>query len=295
MIDPKIRSFLTLLQTGSYTKAAEALSLTQPAVSHHIRQLESDYGVRIFYPGRKPPALTPEGKILEQYARRIVALSERAQQALDNSRQGMNTFSVGVTTTAASLVISRVIAEYCNAHPNTHIQIYTDSINNIYEKLRSYEYDWAIVEGTLPSERIQSVLLSTDYLCLVVSPAHRFAQMECVGWDMLKRERFVLRSEAAGTRQMLEGYLETHALNIRDFNIVIETDSISTIKALVMQNFSVSILAHSVCREEIACGAMVAVPVEGYKPMREINLAWHTDYGQKEMMLEIRHLYQKNL
>ncbi len=295
MVDPKIRTFLALLQTGSYTKAAQALSLTQPAVSHHIKQLESDYGVRIFYPRRKPLTLTPEGKILERYARRIVALSVSAQEALNNARAGVIAFSVGVTTTATSFVVSRVIAEYCDAHPDIRMHIFTDSINNIYEKLRSYEYDWAIVEGTLPAERIHSILLSTDYLCLVVSPNHRLAKIECADWDMLKQERFILRGEAAGTRQMLEGYLETHALNIRDFNIVIETDSVSTIKTLVMQNFGVSILANSVCREEIARGDLVAVPIIGYKPMREINLAYHIDFQQKEMLQEIRQLYQKNL
>ena len=100
MIDAKLTTLLTLIEAQSYTKAAQMLSLTQPAVSQHIRGLEQEYGIKIFLKGTKGMVLTPEGKILEKYARREKALYSNLLNDFEAYRNGVNRFVIGITPSA---------------------------------------------------------------------------------------------------------------------------------------------------------------------------------------------------
>ena len=166
MIDPKVVSLLTLIQTGSYTRAAKELCLSQPAVSHHIRQLEEEYGIKIFYKDRKELKPTPEGAVLVKYARRALAIHNSCKQAIEDCRSQIRRFTVAITPTAGENRIPQMLATYCSLYPHVHINVFTDTIQNIYNTLKSYEADIAVVEGQIDHPDFTSVLLDTDYLCL---------------------------------------------------------------------------------------------------------------------------------
>ena len=250
MFDAKIETLLEVISAGSYTRAAQRLSLTQPAVSHHMRQLEQEFGIHIFYKDKKELRLTPEGEILVKYARRALAVYRNARQAIEDSRICMSHIGVGITHTVGESCVPQVLAEYCNQTPGVHINIVTDTIKNLYDMMRSYELDVAIVDGQFPASGYTEVLLDTDYLCLVVSPIHPLARRASVAIGALQGERFIMRPKGAGTRSMFESYLSECGADIRDFNIIIEMDSVATIKELVAQDLGISVIAHSACRED---------------------------------------------
>ena len=243
MFDAKIETLLEVISAGSYTRAAQRLSLTQPAVSHHMRQLEQEFGIHIFYKDKKELRLTPEGEILVKYARRALAVYRNARQAIEDSRICMSHIGVGITHTVGESCVPQVLAEYCNQTPGVHINIVTDTIKNLYDMMRSYELDVAIVDGQFPASGYTEVLLDTDYLCLVVSPIHPLARRASVAIGALQGERFIMRPKGAGTRSMFESYLSECGADIRDFNIIIEMDSVATIKELVAQDLGISVIA----------------------------------------------------
>lgn len=293
MIDQKIRTLLAVVQAGNYTRAAEALSLSQPAVSYHIRGLEEEYGIKIFFHGKKTLVPTPEGEVMIKYARRLSAMSENAVRAIDDIKHSLRHLTVGITQSVGEAMVAKVFADYCTEHPHTHISILTDTIENLYDRLRSYELDLAIVEGGLPDKHCRVELLDMDYLCLVVSPEHSFAGMHSVTLEQLKRERMILRLENAGTRRLFEGSLARHHENIRNFTIILEIDNINMIKELVGQNVGVTIMAHSACRDEEAAGLLKIVPIEGVKMVREINIACLEDFKHDEVITELRRIYNR--
>ena len=101
ILDPKLETLLAVYEKNSFTKAAQALQLTQPAVSHHVRQLEDELGIKIFHRGSKGALkVTPEGKIVLQYAKRIQSLYLRMQQELRDQARQMTSIRVGITHTA---------------------------------------------------------------------------------------------------------------------------------------------------------------------------------------------------
>lgn len=292
MIDAKLNTLLTLIEAQSYTKAAQMLSLTQPAVSQHIRGLEQEYGIKIFLKGTKGMVLTPEGKILEKYARRETALYRNLLNDFEAYRNGIHRFVVGITPSAEENMVPRVIATYCNLHPDTKVTVLTDTIKNIGSKLKAYEVDIAIVEGNLQEDGLHSLMLDTDYLCLIVSPSHAFAKRKSITMDELKKERLIVRPSSAGTRRMFDSYLLGCGESLQNFHVILEIDNVSTIKDLVQSNLGVSVIAHSTCISEERIGTLKVVPIENFKTTREINMVYRDDFSHKQILDEFCKIYQ---
>ncbi len=187
VIDPKIKTLLVLADVKNYTQTARLLSLTQPAVSYHIKALEEQYGIDIFYKGKRQLTPTAEGEILLTYARRLLNLEENARQAIEDLQRNVQRFNVGITTTLAEHLVPQIFVNYCKSNPHVHINIITETIKEIYTMLSNYELDWAIVEGKIPQKNYISLLLDTDYLCLVVSPASHLAERSSVDLQELKK------------------------------------------------------------------------------------------------------------
>ena len=139
MVDNRIYSLLKVVEMGSYTKAAASLSLSQPAVSQHIRQIEAVLGVQIFDRTHNRLQLTREGEIIVHFARSMVALQKNMEQTLKNERGQVRSLTIGITHTAESNEITEVLAKYGVSHGNVNITIITDTIKNLYDMLENYE------------------------------------------------------------------------------------------------------------------------------------------------------------
>ena len=233
MIDPKLKTLLCVVKEGSYTKAADVLALSQPAVSYHVRQLEDEIGIKIFYKNQKKLTLTPEGEVLLKYARRLEAISDSARRALADVKQQLRHFTVGITPSCGEALIGRVFSSYCSAHPHTNISIVTDTMEQLCDRLGNYELDFAIVDGSVSLKHCHTELLDLDYLCVVMSPRHALAKRSAITLEELKAQSLILRREDAGTRRLFESSLTGHMENIRNFDVRLEMDNINAIKDLV--------------------------------------------------------------
>lgn len=291
MMDTKLETFLMVCELGSFTRAAEQLSLTQPAVSGHIRQLEKEYGVKLFNRVEGAMKLTEEGQIVQKYARRIQVLHHNLRQELTDEKRRVTRLTVGVTHTAESNQIAAVLAKYCALHPGVNITIITGAITNLYAKLKTYELDMAFAEGRIRDDRLNSILLDTDSLILAASVSSHLAGHSMVTLNELKREKLILRLPDSGTRSLFNSHLESNNLSIDDFNVILEVDNIATIKDLVRQDFGVSILAKSAFQDELRKGKMVGLPVENLSMIREISLIYQKDFEHPDLLDELTKLY----
>ncbi|MEG1520625.1 MAG: LysR family transcriptional regulator, partial [Clostridia bacterium] len=141
MIDSKLATLITLCEVKNYTKTAEIMSLTQPAVSHQIQLLEDEYNIKIFNRDGKKLILTQEGKVLLKFANRIQAMYQNLSQAIIDSKKNIRRISVGITHSAASTIIPEVLATYSAKKEDVTINILVDDINIIYTNLKNYKID----------------------------------------------------------------------------------------------------------------------------------------------------------
>lgn len=295
MVDPKLYSLLQVYETRSYTQAAKRLSITQPAVSQHIRSLEQELNVKIFERLNGKLVVTRQGEEIVKCAKKMVGLFNSLSQTLSDGKSSVNHLTIGVTHTAESNPIAETLAKYCAKNEGVSIKMITDTISNLYKMLNSYELDLAIVEGRVRDPSIHYLLLDTDYLVLAVSVNHPFAKKSMVTLNELKKERMILRLPDSGTRNLFVAHLESNNMSINDFNVILEVDNMATIKDLIRRDFGVSILARSVCLDELKKGKITVLPVENLSMMREINIAYHNDFTQFDILHDIIKFYNETL
>ncbi len=293
MIDVRLYSLIKIVETGSYTKAAEQLSLSQPAVSQHIRQLEEQLGIDIFERTRNRFFLTPEGEIVLKYARRMVALENNMLQKLKNEREQIRSLNVGITHTAESSTIIEALAAYFEPFEDMNMKILTNVTDNLYMMLKNFEIDFAFVDGRISDPDLKYMMLDTDCLILAVPPQHPLSSQAMVTLDQLRKERLILRFPNSSTRKLFTASIQSQGLMMQDFNIAMEIDSIASIKDLIRHGFGVSVLAKSACASELKKGTLKVLSIENMSMMRSISIVCHKDFEHQEILDGIVHMYNE--
>ena len=292
MLDPKLETFITVAELKNFTKAAQALNLTQPAVSNHINQLEKEYNTKLFMRKKKDFTLTNEGKIALTYARRLKALHDKMIQKIADEQTSSSHIKIGITHTSENNNITEVLAQYANQMHNITITIINDSINNLYDMLENYQLDIAIVDGKKQSGKLNYLMLDTDYLVCVLSSQHPLAKNSSISLNQLKKENMILRLPSSSTRSLFEATLISINESIDSFNVLLEVDNVSTIKQLVMNNFGVSILPQSVCTKDVKKGKIKTLPIENLSMTRQMNIAYNKDFANIDVLNDIVTLYR---
>lgn len=295
MLDPKLDTLLLVAEKKNFTRAAQVLSLTQPAVSHHISQLEQELGVRLFVRGNGDLMLTPEGEIVLRYVRRMKALEKKMAEELQEAGKRLTRLRIGITHTAESSIVAEVLARYTNENPGISITIVTDNINNLYDMLENFELDLAVVEGRSTRPELSALMLDTDYLVCVLANTHPLSHSSMITLDEIRQEKLILRLPNSETRVRFEAALAASGESIADFQVILEVDNVATIKDLIRKNLGISILARSACMDELRKGKLTALPIENLSMTRETNLVYHRDFAHKETLQDILALYKKQL
>ena len=293
MLDIKLATLLTVAKEKNFTKAAEKLSLTQPAVSHHIGQLEDELGTRIFVRAKTGLRLTPEGEIVLRYAERLRSLYDKMLEELNDSERHMTKIRVGITHTAEINLITEILAKYGAQEDNITITVITDTIKHLYTMLAAYQLDLAFIEGKPSDSAFHHILLDTDYLACVLPVTHPLAAQSMVSLAELKNEQMILRLPSSGTRCLFEAALLSINESIHSFNIAMEVDNIATIKDLIRKELGVSILPKSACMDELKKGKLAVLPIENLSMPREMNIVYNRDFSHTEILHDLVKLYRE--
>ena len=293
MINNKMYSLLKVAETGSFTRAAEQLSLTQPAVSQHIQSIEKELNVHIFDRASNELHVTHEGEIVIKYAKRMLALYNNMYRDLKTEKNQISSITVGITHTAESNAIAEALARYVNTHEGMTIKIITDTNARLYDMLRNFELDFAFVEGKSNDSALRYMMLDTDSLVLAVSPNHRLAKQSMVTIRDLKKEKLILRLPDSNTRNLFVSSLEAHNMSVDDFNVLLEINNIATIKDLIRRDIGVSVLAKSACQDELKKKKIMVLPIENLSMVREINIVYTQDFEHFPILDEIVRYYNE--
>lgn len=294
MLDAKLETLLVVAEEKSFTKAAEILSLTQPAVSNHILHLEKEIGVKIFFRNRGEIKITPEGEIVIKYSKRIKNLYNRMFDKISEYDRQITKLRVGITHTSESNEIAEVLAKYGASYGNINITIITDTIKNLYDMLESYEIDFAIIEGRRQVGDLNYLMLDMDYLVCILSNNNPLSQKSMVSLADLKKEHVILRLPESDTRKLFEATLTSMNDSIDNFDISIEVDNIATIKDLIRKDLGVSILPKSACMDEIRKGKITALPIENLSMVRETDIVYNKDFARIDLIHDFVDLYKQN-
>ncbi len=223
----------------------------------------------------------------------MIALYRNMEQTLKNEREQLRSLTIGITHTAESSAIIEALAAYTNKYENLNLRILTNTADQLSTMLKNYELDFAFIEGKSSDPSLCYMMLDTDCLVLAVAPEHGLAGQSMVTVSQLMKERLILRLPNSNTRNLFEASLESQNLNINDFNITLEIDSIASIKDLVRRGFGVSVLARSACLDEQRKKKLALLTIENLSMVRETNIVYRRDYEHPELLQGIVKQYNE--
>lgn len=292
LLDSKILSLLKVVETGNYTLAGKELNLTQPAISQHIRAIETEFHIRVFERVDKKLILTREGEILVRYCRRMQALYNNLSRDLQNGAARMHSLNIGVTRTMEYNRISGVLARYAGNHNGVTITLETDTLGGLRERVHNYELDFAIIDNDIHDNGIATMLLDTDEMVLVVPPDHSLAGQESVTIDDIRSENIILWMPDPGSRDLVRASVKEKGINEDELNIILEVENLSTVKDLISHGFGASILLKSACISEIRKKKLVALPFRNLNLSRDINFIYPKDFSDIHILKDIAEVYR---
>lgn len=265
MLDPRWNTFLTLCETMNYTKAAQRLCLTQPAVTHHIQYLEEHYGCKLFRYEGKVLSLTDAGLRLRDLTRSMAYNSTRIEAAM--AAPVPVSLRVGASKTIGEYVVAPKIEHFLRSHPEADFSLMVDNTQVLLRALEAGRLDFALVEGFFERSHYDARLMGREAFFGVCPPGHRLAG-RAVTLEDLAGERLLLREPGSGTRAILEDALRRQNRTLHSFGSVTTISDFSTIKSLVADGLGISFLYAPVVARELAQGTLARftladTPMEG--------------------------------
>lgn len=263
MADRRLQVFHTVARHLSFTKAAEQLSMTQPAVTFQIKQLEEQFNARLFDRSHGKIALTPAGRLVMDYAERILGMSDEMEQRVAELTGAMGgPLLLGASLTVAQYILPRILGEFKALHPQVHAHMTVGNSEMIESRVADHALDLGLIESPshLPSLRTEPCC--EDELVLICAPSHRFAALARVAPGQLAGEPYVNRELGSGTREYTDQYLRQCSVALEDLNVVMELGSIEAIKGLVETGLGVAIVSRATVAKERKLGTLVAVALE---------------------------------
>lgn len=290
--DTRYYTLLIVSQTGSYSAAGSVLARTPSAIIQQVHSLENDLGVTFFRREGRRLIPTRECELVTDYVSRINTLCERLDRELDFVKMRLNHLVVGVTSSVEGGVLSRVLANYRGTEPdNLQITVVTDVTDELCAKLENGTVDVAVVDGDIPDNTFNSVILDTDHLVVALPPDSPWLEKKFVTIDELRGERMILRPEGSGTRNLFEANLRRLGKSITDFHVMMEIDNVSTIKKLVAGGYGISILSSRACEKEVSRGQLATIQPCDLDMIRKIHILYRKDFRCDAIIDRIRWLY----
>ena len=253
MLDPRWNTFLVVCETMNYTRAAERLCLTQPAVTHHIHYLEERYGCRLFSYEGKVLRLTEAGVKLREYTRSLSYNSQRAEEAMVAPTP--LSLRIGASKTIGEFVIAPKVEQFLREYPGASFSLIVDNTQMLLRALEAGRLDFALLEGFFDRSRYETTLYREEPFWGICAPDHRFADRS-VTVEELDAERILIREPGSGTRTIFEDALRRHNRTLRSFPNLATISDFSTIKSLVADGLGVSFLYAPAVSKELASGTL---------------------------------------
>lgn len=270
MLDFRLYTFLTLSETLNYTKAANILCITQPAVSQHIKYLENKYKVKLFVHAGKSLSLTKQGKLLAASIKTMSADEKRLEELISQSKNTLDHLRFGATLTIGEFVLPDKLSAFLNKHPDTSLTMIVENTSNLLSMLNHGEISFAFVEGYFKKSDYEYRTFSKQRYVAMKHKDYTLAGIPCNLEDLLK-ETLILREIGSGTREVLERVMKEKNLSIPDFHKTIEIGNINAIKHLVKQGHGITFLYESAAYEELACGEFEIINLQDFNIIREFN------------------------
>lgn len=271
MLDPRLLTFLAIVEEESYTKAAMRLSMTQPGLSHQMKQLEEMYDVKLFHYENRRISLTEEGMVFRKYAEFLLYQEKMMKKELENLKKKRKKYYIGATMTLGEYTLAPHLKLFYDTFKEEEFSLMVDNTKVLLSHLQAGHLDFALIEGIVDKALYQVTLLKEVPFILVVGQDHRLNGRKEVSMEELLPETLLVREEGSGSRKVLETGLSTINFSIRGFERVIDIGNIGLLKKLTEQGAGISFMYKDAVLSELSSGTLKEISVKNLRMVQEFN------------------------
>ncbi|MBD3619265.1 MAG: LysR family transcriptional regulator [Chromatiales bacterium] len=263
MADRRLQVFYTVARLLSFTKAADALHMTQPAVTFQVRQLEDHFNTRLFDRTHNRVSLTEAGKRVFGYAERIFELYAEMENAVrEMTGDVRGALTMGASTTIAEYMLPSLLGDFKSKYPDVNIRLKVSNTEGIVSMVENNVIDLGVVEAPVTNKNLLVEVCRVDQLVVIVPTGHELTERPTVSMAELARYPFICREEGSGTREVIMEYMAAQGLDKNDLSVCLELGSSEAIKGAVEAGMGVSILSSATIEKELQLGTLRAVPLD---------------------------------
>jgi DNA-binding transcriptional LysR family regulator len=262
MADRRLQVFHAVAKRSSFTKAAETLFMTQPAVTFQIKQLEEHFNTRLFDRGHGKISLTGAGEVVLEYAEKILSLSAELDtrvSELTGEVQGL--LLIGASMTIAEFMLPRVLGEFKVAYPGVKARLTVANSDTVEHGVAEHSLDIGLVEAPSHLAGLATEDCCEDELQVVCSPTHPLAKLKSVAAKQLLQHPYISREAGSGTREVTDDYFRRAGIEPADANTVMEMGSPDAIKGVIETGLGYAIMSKVIVAKEKQLGVLVALPL----------------------------------
>lgn len=275
----QLEAFVQVSESGSFSKAAKELFLTQPTISAHISSLEKELNVRLFIRNTKEVSLSDDGKDLYRYAKQITDLEKAIEERFYmDSDDGKHFITIAASTIPAQYLLPKVLMCYRERYPKEQIKIMETDSSEVVTQVVDHMVDVGFTGTVLEKKHCKYIPFYKDELAVITpdTPEYRILkEQNRDDIDWIKRKPLILREEGSGTRKEAEKQLKNAGISMEALDIVASIANQETIKKSVKQGMGITVLSRLAAEDE---DGLLIFPIPGADEGRDINLINNKNY-----------------
>lgn len=274
----QLRILKAVASEKSFTRAAEILFVSQPSLSKQIKILESRLGITLLNRQNNSISLTEGGRLFLQYAERILALCEESCRAVNDVKNGdRGNLTVGASQTIGAYLMPRVLALFAQNHPQISIKVHVDSTRIIAKNVANQQIDIAVVGGDIPEKLKKSLKIENfvqDELILIVPKSHPFTfkRQKRISIEDLYHLNFITLNSTSTTHKFIDSILIQNNIETKQFNTIMQLNSIEGIKTAVSLGLGVAFISSSAVEKEVQLKTVDIITIENIKINRTLSI-----------------------
>lgn len=260
MADRRLQVFHTVARLLSFTKAAESLHMTQPAVTFQVRQLEEHFNTRLFDRTHNRISLTDAGRRVYEFADQIFVLYAEMENAVREMTGDISgVVMIGASTTIAEYMLPALLGDFKLQFPDVNVQLKVSNTEGIVSMVENNVIDLGVVEAPVANKNLVVDVCRIDQLVAIVPPSHPLAERDTVEVEQLLAHPYICREEGSGTREVINEYFSTAGVNPSEVSICMELGSPEAVKGAVEAGMGVSIVSRATLHKELQLETLVAL------------------------------------
>jgi len=273
----ELKTFCAVIEQGSFSKAGQAIHLSQSAVSLQIKALEEEFCTRLLDRLDRKVLPTPAGQILYHHSKSILNKIEEIKGELNvlSEQKLCGKITLGTGVTIGEGIMPKLLGDFKQKYPQVEITLRILDTSEITNQLLTHKLDMGIVGAEVNHKDLTIEKFTSDRLILIVSPSHPWNSKKDIRLENIFSVPMFVREEGSGTRMHIRSELKKRGYSESELNIVMELGSTGAIKQMVMANQGIAIVNYQGVKNELNSGMLVEVPIKNFEIHKEFYLILH--------------------